>query len=296
VGYNRYGKFNVQMLRVVNDSPKHEIHHFTCQMMLEGRSLETSFTKGDNSFVVPTETQKNTLYAMAKKFSVDPQEKWAVNVGKDFLSRHSHIDGIFVRIDRTPWERVKIGTKEHNHAFIKGSSGVRFTTMNMNRNGDLSLSSGFSDLSVLKSSQSGFEGYIVDEFTTLKPSKNRILATQFYCEWNFSKQAIVQFETIDFNNIFSIIQKIILEVFSGDPDKGEYSPSVQATVHTMASQILDKISVIEKISFKLPNIHFYKVDFNDFKTDMKNNNEVYFTFAGAHGQIEATFHRSHSKL
>ena len=36
LGWNRYGKGNVRFLRVVKDSPKHEVHEFTGQIMLEG--------------------------------------------------------------------------------------------------------------------------------------------------------------------------------------------------------------------------------------------------------------------
>jgi hypothetical protein len=49
---------------------------------------------------------------------------------------------------------------------------------------------------------------------------------------------------------------------------------------------------VEKITFRLPNIHYYGVDFKDFKTDVVNNGEVFLTFDGAHGQIEATIHRA----
>jgi urate oxidase len=78
VGSNRYGKFNVQLLRVVRDSPVHEIYQYDCQMMSEGKSLTSSFVEADNSKIVPTDTQKNTLFAMAKKFPITPQETWSV--------------------------------------------------------------------------------------------------------------------------------------------------------------------------------------------------------------------------
>lgn len=49
---------------------------------------------------------------------------------------------------------------------------------------------------------------------------------------------------------------------------------------------------VEKISFILPNIHYYYVDFNQFKTDLKNKGEVFFTFDGAAGHIEGTVERT----
>jgi urate oxidase len=148
LGFNRYGKFNVQLLRVVRDSPRHEIYQYDCQMMLEGESLRSSYESADNSNLVATDTQKNTLFAMAKKYSVDPQESWSASIGKDLLSRHKHIDAIFVRVERQPWERISVNGKEHNHAFKRGTDGIRFTNMRMHRKEGLQLSSGFSGLEV----------------------------------------------------------------------------------------------------------------------------------------------------
>lgn len=77
----------------------------------------------------------------------------------------------------------------------------------------------------------------------------------------------------------------------GDAEKGVYSASVQATIYQIGTQVLKRYPAVEKITFKLPNVHYYLVNFNDFKTTMVNNKEVFFTFDGAHGQIEATVER-----
>jgi urate oxidase len=103
---------------------------------------------------------------MAKKYPVDPIEEWAIHVAKDFMSRYSHITAVNLQVDQQSWERIRINGQEHNHAFRKGSSGVRFCEMRLSKSGQLSMTSGFRDLQVLKTTQSGFEGCILNILAT----------------------------------------------------------------------------------------------------------------------------------
>jgi len=47
----------------------------------------------------------------------------------------------------------------------------------------------------------------------------------------------------------------------GDAQKGVYSASVQATIFDISTAVLERYKEIAKITFKLPNVHFYKVPF-----------------------------------
>lgn len=140
----------------------------------------------------------------------------------------------------------------------------------------------------MKTTQSGFEGYVVDEYTTLKPTRDRVMCTRVYCEWSFNSDHL---SSIDYNEVYDSIQRITIETFSGPADTGVYSASVQQTIYDISQKILTRYHFIDTITFKLPNIHFYLVDFTSFKTELQNKGEVFYTFDGAHGQIEATFGR-----
>jgi len=158
----------------------------------------------------------------------------------------------------------------------------------------LKVSAGFQELTIMKTAQSGFSGFLRDEYTTLQDSHERVMATKIFCEWEFTNGDI---ENTDFTSIYHNIHRITIEKFSGNPQKGTYSASVQHTIYDIGTTVLKLNGNIEKITFKLPNIHYYLVNFNDFKTEEKNNNEVFYTFDGAHGEIEATIERKHiSKL
>jgi len=251
--------------------------------------------------IIATETQKNTLYVLAKKFNVDPIEEWAVNVSKEMMSRFSHISAVHMEIDEFLWERIKVEGVEHNHSFKKASNGIRFCSSKVTKGGNITITSGFKELQIMKTTQSGFEGFIRDEFTTLGETKDRVLATKVQCQWSFlnsSKDNLISVKSLHrsapygYTQIFQAVQNITLEVFSGDPNKGTYSPSVQQTVYDIGASVLKKFPEIEKISFVLPNIHYYLVDFGQFKTNLTNNKEVFFTFDGASGHIEGTIERT----
>jgi len=294
LGVNRYGKENVRILRVIRDSPRHEVHELKAQILLEG-DFDEAFTTGSNKQIVATETQKNTLYVLAKKYRVDPIEEWAVNVARDFMSRFNHISAVNLDIDELGWERIQVNGKEHNHAFQKSLSGTRFTSVRVPRRGSLSITSGFKDLQVMKTTKSGFEGFIRDQYTTLPETKDRVLCTKILCNWTF-KNPEDNWKHLTgskgFTYIYNEVKKLSFEVFSGDPISGTYSASVQQTIYQIGQAVIDKFENIEKVSFVLPNIHYYFVDFNLFKSDLQNKGEVFHTFDGAAGHIEATIERN----
>jgi len=291
IGANRYGKGNVRLLRVVKDSPKHEVHELKAQILLEGEFTE-AFTKGLNHQILPTETQKNTLYYLSKTLPIDPIENWVVLVAKYFIDRYSHISAVNLDVDVLSWSRIVVNGREHNHAFQKSLSGTRTVSSRIGRDGSLKIVSGFKDLQVLKTTQAGFEGFIKDEFTTLPEVKDRVLATKIACTWNYYPAAIKQ--NLEYNKIYNSISTAVLETFAGNPDTGVYSASVQQTIYDIGVRVLKENSSIQQYSMALPNVHYYKVNFAEYQSTIPNNNEVFFTFDGAHGQIEATIERKPS--
>mmetsp|Transcript_18446 Transcript_18446/g.52067 ORF Transcript_18446/g.52067 Transcript_18446/m.52067 type:complete len:300 (-) Transcript_18446:60-959(-) len=288
LGENTYGKENVRFLRVVKDSSRHEIHELTGWSQLEG-PFGRSYTDADNSSIVPTETQKNSFYALSKKYPISPMEKWVVLFGKDLMARHAHIQAVNCGLERKNFQRIRVDGREHNHAFQKAGEDVTFVRARVPRNGVIEISAGFKDLQVLKTTQSGFEGFIKDEYTTLQESRDRILSTKVYCEWTYSSN--LDLERTNFEEISGSVKERVLRLFAGPADRGVYSASVQKTLYDIGVDVLKAHTTIQSIRFELPNIHYYNVDFASFNTTMTNNNEVFLTFDGAAGLIKATVQR-----
>lgn len=84
---------------------------------------------------------------------------------------------------------------------------------------------------------------------------------------------------------------VTLRVFAGPPKTGVYSASVQQTIYDIGVEVLKTVKELKNISFELPNIHYYPINFKEFNTPLTNNGEVFLTFEGAAGNIRATIER-----
>jgi len=104
----------------------------------------------------------------------------------------------------------------------------------------------------------------------------------------------IDVENVKFNQIADSILETTLRIFSGPADKGVYSASVQHTAFEIGEEVLRNVPEIESLRFVLPNIHYYPVNFSDFKTTMQNKGEVFLTFDGAAGDIRVTVERKRS--
>ncbi|HKH62701.1 MAG TPA: hypothetical protein VKA49_17780, partial [Flavitalea sp.] len=63
---NAYGKNAVNLSKITRHADHHEFRQISVNVSLEG-DFETAHTIGDNSKILPTDTQKNTVYALAKE-------------------------------------------------------------------------------------------------------------------------------------------------------------------------------------------------------------------------------------
>lgn len=148
-----YGKDNIQVFKVSvdSDTKEQQIISLTVQVLLSGKKLESSFSVGDNSLVVPTDTVKNTVYYLAHQHSLDTIENFGSHVMSHFLTTYNHIDTVHVEIVSHGWSRMKTTTKEernkdftgsllstqpdashtieHPHAFVKGGSEKQVMTV-----------------------------------------------------------------------------------------------------------------------------------------------------------------------
>jgi urate oxidase len=272
---NRYGKGRVRVLKILRDGATHRIKDLNVSVMLEG-DLDSSYTAGDNSQVVPTDTIKNTINALSQKHLGDEIERFGLILGKHFL-RFPQVKQITVEILEHDWQRLEINGKPHAHSFKSGGDARMFARAVSDREGQ-SVQSGIRDLIILKSTQSGFAGYPRDEFTTLKETSDRILGTSFGATWKFDK------DPGDYRVANSAIMKAMLEAFAEN-----YSPSAQTTLYQMGEAALAACPEISLVDLAMPNKHCLLIDLSPF--GLENKNEVFVPIDEPHGQIEATVAR-----
>ena len=85
VGENSYGKAAIRLVKVVRSETPHRVRDLTVAIALEG-DFDASYSAGDNSGVIATDTMKNTVYALAGEHLTGSIESFGIALGRHFLS------------------------------------------------------------------------------------------------------------------------------------------------------------------------------------------------------------------
>jgi urate oxidase len=277
LGRNGYGKSGVRMVKVARHGDRHDIKDLTVAIQFEG-PFEKVHTEGDNSTVLPTDTMKNTVYAIAKRYSWEQAEEFGIILADHFFADNPHVSTIRIDIEEHRWERLAIGGKAHRTAFSRAGKEIRTATVIRNAGGARTVEGGVDGLIIIKTAQSGFEGYMRDRYTTLKETRDRLLATSMTARWRYSGKGIA------YGASWEAVRKVLLEAFAEHDSR-----SVQHTLYAMAESVIDNVPDVEEISLSLPNRHHLLVDLRPF--GLENDNEIFVATEEPYGLIEATVRR-----
>jgi urate oxidase len=272
-----YGKSEVRLVKVSRRADGHDLCDLTVDVGLEG-DFDAAYTEGDNAGLLATDTMRNTVYALAKEHPIDDIESFGQELVKHFLAAGPGVTSARVHIVEHPWARLEVGGRPHEHAFQRGSGGNRVATV-VGDGREPRIEAGIDDLLVLKTTGSGWEGFLRDRYTSLPETSDRILATIITARWSYGGREI------QFGAVWDEVRRTILESFCD-----HYSPSVQFTLHHMGRAVLDGCPEVDRISFSLPNKHHLLYDLGRF--GLENENEIFHATNEPYGLIEGTVERS----
>ncbi|HEV3053974.1 MAG TPA: urate oxidase [Solirubrobacteraceae bacterium] len=272
-----YGKSEVRLVKVSRRTDGHELRDLTVDVGLDG-DFDAAYLEGDNTGLLATDTMRNTVYALAKEHQIDEIESFGRLLVEHFLSAGPGVTRVRVQIVEHPWARLEVGGKPHEHAFQRASGGDRVATVTGD-GGEPRIDAGIDDLLVLKTTGSGWEGFLRDRYTSLPETSDRILATVITARWSYRAGEV------SFGEVWGDVRQTILEAFCD-----HYSPSVQFTLHHMGKAVLDANSEVERISLSLPNKHHLLFDLGRF--GLENDNEIFHVTNEPYGLIEGTVERS----
>ncbi|MGA2909649.1 MAG: factor-independent urate hydroxylase, partial [Terracidiphilus sp.] len=188
LGDNRYGKSRVRLSRITRLKDRHLFDEWTVHVMLEG-DFDASYTEADNSKVLPTDTMKNTVYSVARRSKAATIEAFSMELGDYFLTNNAQVSGVLVEVKSRAWERLTIGGAPEATTFKLGGPELQTVHAVRDQGRGWSIRSGVDGLTILKTTQSAFTGYVVDKLTTLKPATDRILGTRATITWDYSAAA-----------------------------------------------------------------------------------------------------------
>ncbi|OLR95026.1 factor-independent urate hydroxylase [Actinokineospora bangkokensis] len=272
LGDNQYGKAETRLVRVDRGGERHRVTDLNVTTTLAGDLTATHLT-GDNAGVLPTDTQKNTVYAFARD-GVGEIEAFALRLAKHFVDRNAQIHRARVKVEQYGWEPIPAT----GHSFSR-AAGTR--TASVTYDGTTAwVVSGVQDLTVMNTTGSEFHGFPRDRYTTLQETSDRILATAVTAHWRHSGSG-----RVDWGPSFTGARDRLLTAFAAT-----YSLSLQQTLYSMGQHVLSGDEGLAEVRLSLPNKHHFLVDLEPFGLD--NPNEVYFAADRPYGLIEGTVKRS----
>lgn len=273
LGKNTYGKNAVNLSKIIRHPEYHEFRQISVNVVLEG-DFETAHTLGDNTKILPTDTQKNTVYALAKEHFVSSIESFGLYLANYFISNNPPISQARIELTEHSWKRMQFDGVYHAHAYCSGGNEKHTAVIVQNRN-SIEVTSGIEDLLILKTTDSAFENYIKDPYTTLKETNDRILSTQCEVSWTYNSSKVL------FVELFNGIRTTLLQTFAD-----HQSLSVQHTLFAMGEAVLEKYAAVKDITLKMPNKHHILFNLEQFGMD--NKNEIFIATDEPYGYITGT--------
>ncbi|MBJ8348928.1 factor-independent urate hydroxylase [Antrihabitans sp. YC2-6] len=277
LGPNQYGKAESRIVRIYRSSPRHEIRDLNVSTCLRG-DFGAAYTAGDQSQVLPTDSQKQTAYAYAKDRGGHSIEEYGVALARHFVDDIGPVHSARIEIDEYLWERATVDGAPHDHTWVRRGQEIRTADVTVDDD-SVWVVGGLKDLIILKSTGSEFSGFLVDEFTVLEPTHDRVMATSLNAKWRFTRSS-----DIDWDDVYSGIKETMIREFAV-----VVSLALQQTLFEMGKAVLEKYPFIAEVRLSAPNRHHFEYDLARFGID--NTNEVFNAADRPYGLIQATVER-----
>jgi urate oxidase len=266
LGENRWGKSGIRVSKLHRGADQDDFSDLEVQVLLQGE-VAPAHLAGDNSAVLPTDTMRNTVYALAQEHLGHDLESFAASLCDRFLAK-DHISAATVTLLERRWQRVT------PHGFTGGGSERRLARVAAGE-GETGTWAGIEGLVVLKTTGSAFSGFPKDEYTALPETEDRILATSVSATWSYGTVPA------DTTATWERARAVLVDHFFED-----WSASVQHQGWLMGRAVLDAIPEIARVDLHLPNQHHLPFDLGRF--GLENEGIIFQPVTEPYGDIGLT--------
>ena len=268
---NSYGKGRVRVMRVQRDGAHNAVRELSVLTLLDG-DFAAAYTEGDNSTVVATDTIKNIAYIVARENMTADTEHYGELLAARFLERYPQVERVRVSMRETRWTRASFGGEAHPHSFVLDGNGQPTAEVTATREGT-AVVSGITGYTFMKTTASGWVDYVMDDYTTLPPTEDRIAATAMDASWTWLQAPA------DYDATNARVLATMLEVFATT-----YSHGVQDSLYRMGEAALAAVPELATIRMACPNKHYLPIRLEPF--GLSSDNMVFMPTDEPHGQIE----------
>ena len=199
-------------------------------MTVRGEAFVSSYTEGDNTLVVATDSMKNFIQMTALEYGEASLEGFLELLARRFLETYGHVERIELTAREAPFAR----RSEQSFQQVGGDYAV--AELALDRGGTLTHRSGREGIRLMKLTGSSFEGFVRDGYTTLPELRDRPLFIHLDVYWRNRDFA----HCADGEGV----RDSVAETFAAFD-----SASIQELVHEMGLRLLDRFEVLAEVSF-----------------------------------------------
>lgn len=273
----QHGKAECRLVKVDRSGAStadHVLHDLNVTTQLRG-DFASAYTDGDNAHVHATDTQKNTVFALAREHGVTSPEAFLLVLAGHWRTQ-PWVTGTWFSAEQFAWDRIPA----NGHSFARSGHLTR-TAWVQTWGEETHVLGGLKDLTVLKSTGSEFHGFPRDRFTTLGETDDRILATSVSATWRYADAD----PAMAHDAVHAAARTALLGAFADT-----HSLALQQTIHAMGAAVLDACPELVEVRISCPNKHHFLVDLEPFGLD--NPGEVFIAADRPYGLITAALSRS----
>jgi urate oxidase len=253
-----------------------------------GENFLPSYTKGDNSMVVATDTMKNFILRQALAFEGSTLEGFLEQLGHQFLATYPEMERLQMTGRELPFTPAQVpqGGQAHfgssNVLFSRSHDDYATATMDFASDGGTTRITAHRcsrvGMQLFKVTGSAFTHFVRDAYTTLPERGDRPLFISLDVHWKYADVADMQTRYIPSEQVRDVAQTVFHEFVS---------ESIQHLVHEMGLRLLGRFPQMAEVSFKGNNLTRDPVGASE--TDPKQ--KVYSDPFPAYGLIKLTMSR-----
>jgi urate oxidase len=238
------------------DGRENTLFGLDVRVQTEGEEFLPSFSEGDNSKVVATDSMKNFVLHQAGEFEGATVEAFLEFVGSEFLETYDQMEAIQMSADEIPFEQRQVPTADGFEAsdlvFRQSDDESAFGEIYLDRteNGPTIAEqiSGVTDIELVKVKGSSFTDYVQDEYTTLPEREDRALHITLDIFWTYddSEDALGEQpeQYVPAEQVRDIAHVVFDEVDSN---------SIQDLIYQIGLRVLERYPQLESVSFEANN-------------------------------------------
>ena len=236
-----YGKGDVIAYRLNRDGKGTGAPVFGANvlLLLYGDAFWKTYTGGDNSGLIATDSMKNFIQRETMNFAGNDLEEYCRFLGELLLVKYPHVEGLQISATAIPYEGLG-----GNVAFVPSGPDAAIARLEIDRTGIIEAVSGIRGLKLLRLGGSAFRGFVRDEYTTLPDLHNRPLHMWLDLEWSYA-EPVAAFSG---GAVTARARKVAYDVFTHFE-----SGSIQQVIYKMGRQMLAEIPAIAEVRLEANN-------------------------------------------